>query len=51
MSRTMNITFNGKTLWIDIDSRKGALEFGNYVLNHMIRDKAKYFKPMEEVAA
>lgn len=87
MSRTMNITFNGKNAQINIDtvnkiivepkyktvhgehmvifynynktraadftleSRKGALEFANYVLNHMIRDNAKYFKPIEEVAA
>jgi hypothetical protein len=31
-----------------IDSRKGALEFANYVLSHMVADGAKHFRHDKE---
>ena len=31
-----------------VDSRQGALEFGNYVLSHMVADGAKHFRHDKE---
>ncbi len=31
-----------------LDSRKGALEFANYVLSHMVADRAKHFRHDKE---